>query len=221
MSFDPTYPSKILILDSNRKIKGNTTNFTCQLDKSYVNSEGNFYCKLLDVMIDHVTVSTKSDGTNGYIYPSGGMPEFTKGLLGVKSNLAMNNSVVGTIDEGNSTSNLNGLIGYATVVNESMSTAASQDQIINQSRDKYNRTFIRSLNNSWIQCKSPNGMIDIQLVDGNGDQIPLSKNYSGYSAPSTRDQVINNVIVIVEVIHVNPLKETIHQLKARRNYQTP
>lgn len=212
MSFDPTYPSKILILDSNRKIKGNTTNFTCQLDKSYVNSEGNFYCKVLDIMIDHESV----DGTDKYF--AAGLPDYIDGIVGVKSNLSMSNTFVGTISVDNTVSNLNGLIGYGTVVTEDHTEEGAIN--IGDARGYFSKT-LKSTNNSWVQCKSPNGMIDITIVDGNGEQIPLSKSYDGYPEPTTRIQTIKNVIVVVEVKQVNALQETMHQIKARRNYQLP
>ena len=216
MSFDPMYPSKILILDAARKVSGTTTNFTCQLDKSYVNSEGNFQCRVIDILIDQVLISTTT-GTLGNIYPTGGIPEYLKGFLGVKSNLSMNSTIVGTTDERNSSSNLNGLIGYGLVTSEVVGSSSS----IVTDRDKFGRSSIKSLNNSWVQCRAPNGMVSVQLVDNNGLQIATSKNYTGYTAPSARDQTINNVIIVVEVKQVNALQETMNQIKARRTYQIP
>ena len=132
----------------------------------------------------------------------------------------MNSTVIGTTDERSSSSNLNGLIGFATVTSEAISTSAS----VVITRDKYGRTAIRSINNSRVQCRSPNGMISIELVDNHGIQVPTQKNYTGYSTPSSRAQTtitINNVIVVVEVKQVNPLLETMNQIKSRRSYQIP
>ena len=198
MTFDPSYPTKIIVINSDHKTSGNNTNFLVQLDNKF-KSEGNFYVKVLDFTIETVAQNS-SEITN---IP--GAPLHAGNFIGIQSSISMG-TVLGI-------SALSNLIGFQLY--ETQYDPVANDGIRNIKKHQSN--------NSWIASRSPTGAIRITLCDSEGNEIKeTSDQIASYDGGNdSKYETISNVCLVLEIKQVNPLTETINEIKSRRSYQIP
>lgn len=217
MNIQPYYPSRVLIVDSTRRTNhlDNPVNFKIELDDSFNVSEGNFYIRLIDIAIEQLDKP--------------GIPYNMRGFVGVQSNLAISNHIVGAKHQG-ANSGCQNLIGCFLNKSDKVDLQYLGNLQTNQFNGSKTVTpfdFGRvksEICDVWFPIKSPGGICSFKLVDSVGEvyENPFTNNAitdtsaSEYISAFTEE--IEYVYMVFEIKQVKPMDETKAQLKVSRPY---
>ena len=159
MNIQPYYPSKILVIDSDRKISGNAVDFKVELDSSFNVSEGNFYCRLINICIEQLDKP--------------GIPYSMRGLIAIQSNLANGDYVIGCKKQ-KETGSLQNIIGVFMNKSDKVDIGYLGNLQTNQFNGTkklkpydYGRTT-SEICDAWFPIRAPSGICDFKLVDSEG-----------------------------------------------------
>ena len=209
MNIQPYYPSNLLVIDSDRKISGNPVDFKVELDSSFDVSEGNFYCRLINVCIEQADKP--------------GIPYSMRGLIGVQSSIANGNFVIGCKRQ-NECGGLQNIIGCFMNKSDKCNLEYLGNLQTSEPAFDYGRTT-SEICNSWFPIKAPAGVCDFKLVDSEGTvwnesypEVAITELGTGNNFVNAFTETILNVSMVFEIKQVKPLDETKAQLKVSRPY---
>lgn len=208
----PYYPSKFIIVDSDSRISGTNTNFKVELSNNECPSEGNFYCRLVDMTIQ------QNDRP--------GIPYDMCGFVGLHSSLASSSSVIGCKKQDGSYNNsLESIIGFCMNKSEPMDTEFLGDLTDDNKSYDYGKVNM-NISPAWFPISAPRGLVDFRLVDAEGDDLDRTLGQP-QQAMTTLDgntdyvneftETVDVITFVLEVKHVSTRDEIKNALKVRRD----